>query len=129
MCIRDRLYIADRRDQRTHAFFTNDRYGELWVGARRGATEAARYYEIETAPLEVLEHDLAALSTTEIVSVRGFDRKLDDYLEANKDDQVLATALSEQRLVKDDFEIAQLQLAVDYTVKGFEDVVLSLIHI
>ena len=30
------------------------------------------------------------------------------------------------RLVKDDFEIAQLQLAVDYTVKGFEDVVRAL---
>jgi len=122
---RSTLYIADRRDQRTHAFFTDARYGELWVGARRGVTEAARYYEIDTAPLERLEEDLAAL-TTEIVSVRGFDRKLDEYLEANKDDQVLTTALSEQRLVKDDFEIAQLQLAVDYTVKGFEDVVRAL---
>ena len=30
------------------------------------------------------------------------------------------------RLVKDEFEIAQLQLAVDYTVKGFEDVVRAL---
>jgi Xaa-Pro aminopeptidase len=122
---RSTLYIADRRDQRTHEFFTDARYGELWVGARRGVTEAARYYEIETAPLERLEQDLAAL-TTEIVSVRGFDQKLDELLEANKDDQVLATALSEQRLAKDDFEIAQLQLAVDYTIKGFEDVVRAL---
>ena len=39
---------------------------------------------------------------------------------------MLATTLSELRLVKDDFEIAQLQLAVDYTVKGFEDVVRAL---
>ena len=122
---RSTLYIADRRDQRTHEFFTDARYGELWVGARRGVTEAARYYEIETAPLERLEQDLAAL-TTELVSVRGFDKKLDELLEANKDDQVLATALSEQRLAKDDFEIAQLQLAVDYTIKGFEDVVRAL---
>ena len=73
-----------------------------------------------------LESDLDDLATTEIVSVRGFDAKVDDYLEANKDDEVLATALSEHRLVKDDFEIAQLQLAVDYTVKGFEDVVRAL---
>jgi Xaa-Pro aminopeptidase len=119
------LYIAHRRDQRTHEFFTDARYGELWVGVRRGVTEAARYYEIETAPLERLEEDLAAL-TTEIVSSRGYDRKLDDYLEPNKDDDALATALSELRLVKDDFEVAQLQLAVDYTVKGFEDVVRAL---
>jgi Xaa-Pro aminopeptidase len=122
---RSTLYIADRRDQRTHEFFIDARYGELWVGARRGVTEAARYYEIDTAPLEQLEADLTAL-TTEIVSVRGFDAKLDEFLESNKDDQVLTTALSEQRLVKDDFEIAQLQLAVDYTVKGFEDVVRAL---
>jgi Xaa-Pro aminopeptidase len=120
------LYIADRRDHQTHEFFTDARYGELWVGARRGVTEAARYYEINTAPLDSLEQALAALATTEIVSVRGFDQRLDDLLEPNKDDHVLATALSEHRLVKDDFEIAQLQLAVDYTVKGFEDVVRAL---
>ena len=30
------LYLADRRDQRTHEFFTNARYGELWVGAQIG---------------------------------------------------------------------------------------------
>ncbi len=44
------LFIADRRDHRTHEFFTDGRYGELWVGARRGVTEAAIYYDIETAP-------------------------------------------------------------------------------
>ena len=123
---RSTLYVADRRDQRTHEFFTDARYGELWIGARRGVTEAARYYEIDTAPLERLHHDLDALGTTEIVSVRGFDAKLDDYLEANKDDEVLVTTLSEHRLAKDDFEVAQLQLAIDYTVKGFEDVVRAL---
>jgi Xaa-Pro aminopeptidase len=120
------LYIADRRDQRTHEFFTDGRYGELWVGARRGVDESATYYDIDTAPLESLESGLGALATTEIVSVRGFDKKLDDCLEPNKDDRVLATTLSEHRLVKDNFEIAQLQLAVDYTVKGFEDVVRAL---
>ncbi len=122
---RSTLYIAHRRDQTTHEFFTDANYGELWVGARRGVVEAARYYEIHTAPLDDLERDLAELRT-EIVSVRGFDKKLDEFLEPNKDDQTLATALSELRLVKDEFEISQLQLAVDYTVKGFEDVVRAL---
>ena len=42
---RSTLYIADRRDQRTHEFFTDGRYGELWVGARRGVEESATYYE------------------------------------------------------------------------------------
>jgi len=38
----------------------------------------------------------------------------------------LSIALSEQRLVKDDFEIAQFATGVSYTVKGFEDVVRAL---
>src|ERR1700688_1949355 len=67
---RSTLYIAERRDQRSHEFFTDSRYGELWVGARRGVTEAARFYEIDTAPLETLDDALADLATTEIVSVR-----------------------------------------------------------
>jgi len=44
------LYVAPRRDHHTHEFFTDARYGELWVGARRGVDEAATYYGIETAP-------------------------------------------------------------------------------
>ncbi len=120
------LYIAHRRDRTTHEFFSNARYGELWVGPRRGVAEAASYYEIDTAPLENLEKDLVTLQGTEIVTVRGFDANVDSIIEANDNDRRLATALSEFRLVKDDFEIGQLQLAVDYTVKGFEDVVRAL---
>ncbi len=120
------LYIAHRRDQKTHEFFSDARYGELWVGPRRGVTEAASYYEIDTAPLESLEKDLVTRQGTEIVCVRGFDAYVDSIIEANEDDARLATELSELRLVKDDFEVAQLQLAIDYTVKGFEDVVRAL---
>ncbi len=123
---RSTLYVAHRRDQSTHEFFSDARYGELWVGPRRGVTEAAAFYEIDTAPLENLEKDLVTLQGTQIVCVRGFDAFVDSIIEANEGDQRLATALSEMRLVKDEFEIAQLQLAVDYTVKGFEDVVRAL---
>ncbi len=123
---RSTLYIPRRRDNQTHEFFTDSRYGELWVGPRRGVTEAALYYEIETAPLEHLEKDLASLRSDQILTVRGFDAAVDAAIEANAGDRDLVTALSELRLVKDDFEIEQLQLAVDYTVKGFEDVVRAL---
>jgi Xaa-Pro aminopeptidase len=51
---------------------------------------------------------------------------VDTLIEANDDDDELIIVLSEHRLVKDDFEISQLQLAIDYTVKGFEDVVRAL---
>ena len=120
------LYIAHRRDQKTHDFFSDARYGELWVGPRRGVSEAASYYEIDTAPLENLEKDLVTRQGTPIVCVRGFDAFVDSIIEAHDDDDRLATELSELRLIKDEFEIAQLQLAVDYTVKGFQDVVRAL---
>jgi Xaa-Pro aminopeptidase len=123
---RSTLYIPRRRDSQTHEFFTDDRYGELWVGARRGVAEAALYYEIETAPMEHLEKDLASLRSNEILTLRGYDPSVDASVAANEQDHMLVKALNELRLVKDPFEVEQLQLAVDYTVKGFEDVVRAL---
>jgi len=123
---RSTLYVPHRRDFRTHEFFTDARYGELWVGPRRGVDEAAIFYDIDAAPLERLEKDLASIGASDVVTLRGFDAAVDALAEVTDDDDTLATALSELRLVKDDFEIAQLQLAIDATVKGFEDVVRAL---
>ncbi|MFZ1062841.1 MAG: aminopeptidase P family protein [Acidimicrobiales bacterium] len=123
---RSTLYVPHRRDHHTHEFFTDARYGELWVGVRRGVEESATYFAIETAPLEYLDKDLTSLDAKSVLTLRGFDGAVDALLEENDDDEQLAIALGEQRLVKDDFEVAQLQLAVNYTVKGFEDVVRAL---
>jgi Xaa-Pro aminopeptidase len=123
---RSTLYVPERRDHTMHEFFTDATYGELWVGPRRGVVEAAVYYDIETAPLEHLDKDLGSLAAANVVTLRGFDAKIDTLLGENEGDDALAKFLSELRLVKDEFEIAQLQLAIDYTVKGFEDVVRAL---
>jgi Xaa-Pro aminopeptidase len=123
---RSTLYVPHRRDASTHEFYTDSRFGELWVGERRGVEEAARYYDIDTAPLENLEKDLVDLGVTDVVTLRGYDAAIDAMNEPSDDDEELAIALSEERLVKDEFEIEQLQLAVDHTVKGFEDVVRAL---
>jgi Xaa-Pro aminopeptidase len=120
------LYVPARRDQRTHEFITDARYGELWVGPRRGPEEASAYYGIEAAPLERLAKDLVDLSSTEVLVRRGVDAWVDGLVEAHEDDARIAEVLSEMRLVKDDFEIAQLELAIRHTVRGFEDVVRAL---
>ena len=39
---RSTLYVAHRRDHHTHEFFTDARYGELWVGVRRGSKNRRR---------------------------------------------------------------------------------------
>ena len=54
------------------------------------------------------------------------DPRIDAALAENDADDELLTALSEMRLVKDDFEVAMLQQAVDSTIRGFEDVVKAL---
>ena len=120
------LYVARRRDHQTHEFYTDARYGELWVGERRGVDEAAVFYDIETAPLEYLEKDLSSLTATDVLVVRGFDATVDGLVPATATDEQLTHTLSEMRLVKDDYEVAQLQVAIDATVRGFEDVVRSL---
>jgi Xaa-Pro aminopeptidase len=120
------LYVPHRRDASTHEYYTDARYGELWVGTRRGVVEAAIYYDIETAPLDSLEKDLVALGGADVVTLRGFDANVDAMHEESELDDELAVTLSEMRLVKDEFEVIQLQRAVDATVQGFRDVVRAL---
>ena len=120
------LYGAPRRDHQSHEFFTDARYGELWVGPRRGVEESAAYYGVESAPLEHLEKDLSSLAATRMLTVRGLDPVLDALVESAEEDARLAQELSEMRLVKDDYEVDQLREAIAHTVKGFEDVVRAL---
>ena len=92
------LYVPHRRDASTHEFYTDSRYGELWVGARRGVAEAAIYYDINTAPLEDLAKYLVELDQSAIVTLRGFDAEIDATIEPSELDSELAISLSEMRL-------------------------------
>jgi len=120
------LYLEGRRDASTHQFYSDDRYGELWVGPRRGLAEARHRWGIETAPLESLEKDLFAAGLDTVAVLRGFDGALDEMVPETDTDAALAAALAELRLTKDDYEIARLGEAVDLTILGFEDVVRAL---
>jgi Xaa-Pro aminopeptidase len=118
------LFIPERRDSSTHEFFTNGTHGEVWVGPRRGTVEAAAYYDIATAPLDALDAHLATQG--DVALVRGYDAHLDALVAPHERDGELHTFLAEQRLIKSEYEVAQLQLAIDSTVRGFEDVVRAL---
>lgn len=120
------LYVAERRDHTTHEYFTDAHYGELWVGPRRGIAESSVHFGIPTRPLEKLDADLAAITTSRRAVVRGFDGRIDSLVAPSDDDHQLVEFLSHMRLVKDEFEIAQLQVAIDHTTKAFEDVVRAL---
>jgi Xaa-Pro aminopeptidase len=120
------LYVEERRDNTSHRFFSDGRYGEVWVGARRGLADAEHRWGIPTAPIDELAKDLVGLDPTSVVVLRGIEATVDILVVENEDDGTLAETLSELRLVKDDYEVDRLQEAVDMTVAGFEDVVRAL---
>ena len=116
------LYQAPVMDRSTPAFFTDRVYGELWVGPRPSLAATSALLGIETRPLEELDKLSGAARV-----VRGHDLRVERLFETVEDeDAELTQFLSELRLVKDEHEVAQLQAAVDATVRGFEDVVRSL---
>jgi Xaa-Pro aminopeptidase len=116
---------SDRAKGGTH-FFTDRRYGELWVGPRRGPVEVALALAIETAERAGLGCLLGLHPGARVL--RGVDTSVDALVTPTTDerDGELAAVLSELRLVKDDHEVAMLQEAVDATVTGFEDCVREL---
>jgi Xaa-Pro aminopeptidase len=120
------LYLNERFDFTTHKFFSNPLQGELWVGPRRSFEEAERRWGIPTAPLENLDKDLASWGLERTVVRRGYDHRIDARFPQGDDDAQLTQTLSQLRLVKDEYEIARLQEAVDKTILGFEDVVRAL---
>ncbi|MFI1647222.1 aminopeptidase P family protein [Streptomyces avidinii] len=101
------LYLRPRspRADGDGEFYRDRRYGEFWVGRRPDLAEAERLTGIRCAHLDGLGSPAGRNAAT---------------------DTELASALSELRLVKDAWEVEQLQLAVDHTAAGFEDVVRAL---
>lgn len=118
------LYLLPRSNRADGEFWL-DGQGELWVGRRNSLTEAERLYGIPCADVRAAAEDLRhAVGPVRVV--RGYDAGIEaaltDKVTAERDED-LRGFLSEQRLVKDDFEVRELQKAVDSTVRGFEDVV------
>ncbi|HEU4346143.1 MAG TPA: aminopeptidase P family protein [Actinoplanes sp.] len=121
------LYTRDRNSKDTDAFFRS-RDGELWVGRRHTLREKSTELGIETAPYADLGRALADCAPGRSRVLRGLDQGVDRAVLAyepdpeRRRDGELAQRISELKLVKDEWEIAQLQEAVDATVRGFEDV-------
>jgi Xaa-Pro aminopeptidase len=117
------LYLRPRCPRDTDEFFRDRVYGELWIGRRHTLAEKAAELGIETAHLDTLGAALDDCAPGRTRVLRGYDPAVDAAVRGNPErDAELAQALSELRLVKDEWEIAQLRDAVDATVRGFEDV-------
>ncbi|GHB09025.1 aminopeptidase P family protein [Streptomyces chryseus] len=124
-------YLLPRSDRDTGEFWQDAAKGELWVGRRNSLAEAATLLGLPCRDVRLAAAELraavAAAPTTPTRMVRGYDAGLEAALETDDArDSELKTALSEMRLVKDEWEIGELRKACDATVRGFTDVVREL---
>ena len=100
------LYMNPRSTRDTDAFYRDAKYGELWVGRRFTLAEAQATYQLDTRNLSELESLLS-----------------DGKKSLTAEDSELSIFMSEQRLCKDEYEIREMQKAVDATALGFNDVI------
>jgi Xaa-Pro aminopeptidase len=100
------LFFRERADRTTAEFYSDASIGEFWIGPRPA--------------LEGVAADLG-LATAHIDS---FTRTDEDVVVG--EDADLTRFVSEMRLVKDDYEIAQMREAVAATARGFDDIVANL---
>lgn len=116
------LFIHPRSTrENSEEFYRNVRHGEFWVGRRMTLEETEFVYDIKVRHIDSLDDFL--INTKDSLTVRGEDGYIDDRVKESPDDATLLSWLSEARLVKDDFEIAEMQKAIDATHRGFEEMI------
>ena len=99
------LYARPRSSRETDEFFRDRQYGELWAGRRPSLKEMS---------------DSLGLEVRHIQDLPSFDGDGRKTRVLTTDDE-LARVASELRLIKDSWEVDQLQEACDITTLGFED--------
>ncbi|MGW9435239.1 aminopeptidase P family protein [Streptomyces sp. NPDC055607] len=118
------IYLLPRSDRENGEFWL-DGQGELWVGRRHSLAEAEQLLGIPAKDVRELAGALAE-ATGPVRAVRGHDAGIEaaltDKVTAERDEE-LRVCLSEARLVKDSFEVSELEKACAATARGFEDVV------
>lgn len=132
------LYFHPRTPRSAEEFWADSRYGEFWVGARPSLAEMETLTGITCSHIDqlpdALEKDLGE-GQVELAVIAGTDAQVEERvsalrqragLEAGQVDAELDQAASELRLIKDDWEIAEIQKAVDVTFAGFDEIIRSL---
>ena len=118
------LFVHPKNDRNLETFYRDRRHGEFWVGRYLSLAELKKKYQITARNIKELDEFL--LSKKETLVHRDQDAKLDQAIASHEKDGDLTIALSELRLIKDEFEINEMRKAVNATIRGFADVVKSL---
>ncbi len=131
------LFFKPRAPRTDAEFYADASHGEMWVGQRESLAEMEALTGLSCAPISQLPDALAKnADVTRVRIVPEADRQVTALLSTQRAtlgqaihaaaDQQLTVALSELRLIKDDFEADQLRVACDVTADGFEAVVAAL---
>ncbi|WP_028656026.1 aminopeptidase P family protein [Nocardioides sp. J54] len=116
------LYARPRAGRESDEFFRDRQYGALWAGKRPSADELSAALGIEVRHVDELPDALGSGTKTRVH--RGVSPVVDGLVTPDDGrDAELARVLSELRLIKDEWEVGELQAAVDATTLGFEDCV------
>ena len=114
------LYARPNSSRESDEFFRDREYGELWAGRRPTLGEISSSLGVQTQHINDLSARLSQSAKTRVL--RGVDSRVDAQVSGDEgQDSDFARVLSELRLVKDEWEIAELQGACDITTLGFED--------
>ena len=104
------LFLRETAGKGSSEFFANSAIGEFWVGQRPSLDEVSQLLQLNTKSLR---------------EYQGFIDSLEGNFITLKH-SALAEFVSELRLVKDEYEIAEMRKAVAASIKGFEEVAANL---
>jgi len=139
------LYFRERAGRDSDEFYANPEIGEFWIGPRPSLAQVASDLAVATRGIADVRSVLDTVDGDTVV-LREADRAITDEVDAarmllgagsesdgtdvdpedHSEDDRLDRDLSELRLVKDDFEVAELRAAVAATARGFDDVIADL---
>jgi Xaa-Pro aminopeptidase len=139
------LYIKPWGGRDTDEFFLDTRYGEFWVGGRPTLEDVEAQFGLTARDIGEFA-DAVGKDAGEVVIrvVRDADRDVTETVEKARAgaseaaasaeerqaqieaDEELSRFLSTLRLVKDEWEVEQLRLAIAATQEGFEAVIAQL---
>lgn len=134
------LYFTPRESRTSEEFYADSRYGEFWVGPRPTLAEMESATGLACAHIDTLRDALSKdAGSVQLRVVTGSDSNIESLVneirtevglpagaDAKATDDALKEHLSEMRLRKDKYEIAEMEKAVAATKKGFEEIISAL---
>jgi Xaa-Pro aminopeptidase len=113
------VYFRERAGRDSDEFYANPEIGEFWIGPRPSLAQVASDLGVATRGIAEFE---GVVFDADTLVVREAAPELPEGA-GDEADADFHRVLSEMRLVKDEYEIEQMRLAVAATARGFDDVI------